>query len=347
MVTQANSTYAQIEIAVRRLTASPSEQSLPSTIIQGYVNRFYNADFPAAIKVDQMRSVYTFYTTPNKQTYPLDVNYNQGVRAPVFVDGIEGTFSKDRQQFFAMYPKFPTQSKPISGDGVTVLFNFTVGSIPFLPNTVILGGVNTAGTAITVADDGIGNLQLQVPNPIVSVPLQTTTPPVAGMYNRNTLNPGLYTVTNIGTVNYVTGAISITFPVAPATGTQMVLRVSQYQTGRPYSLLFWNNEFTVRPVPKEIHKIEVETYLSPVQFMNTTDNPILNQWADYIALGSSIKILRDRQDMDGVANLMPFFKEQAGLVLERQGVEEIGQRNSTVFSGQRSLNQGYNNGGFY
>lgn len=341
-VLPANNTYAQIELLVRRLTASADEAALKSADIQQQVNTFYNSDFPYAIKLDQMRSVYTFYTRPNIDRYPLDVNYNQGVRAPVYVDGISGYFFKDRTQFFNMWPRWPTQFQPISGDGTTQTFSFTVPG-PFLSQMVTLGGVAVGGNAISVADDGNGNLQLQVPNPVISVPVQTSSAP--GMKNLNTGNPGQDVVTTIGTVDYVTGQFNITFPAGyiPAAGTQMTLRVSQYQTGRPYSLMFWNNEFTIRPIPKFIHKVEIEVYLTPVQFMLTTDSPILNQWVQYIAYGVSCEILRQRQDMDGVVNLMEGFKRQEALVLERQGVEEIGQRNSTIFS-STIQGQGWNNG---
>ncbi len=131
----------------------------------------------------------------------------------------------------------------------------------------------------------------------------------------------------------------------PASGTQMTLRVSQYQTGRPYSMLFWNNEFTIRPIPKQIHKVEIETYLTPVQFMQTTDHPILNQWVQYIAYGVACEILRDRNDFEGVAALQEGFKRQEALVLERQGVEEIGQRNTSIFA-STVQGQGWNNGFF-
>ena len=343
-VVSANNTYAQIEINVRRLTASPSESSLPAALIQNHTNVFYSSDFPNAIKVDQMRDVYEFYTIPYIDRYPLDVNFNQGVRAPVYVDGIQGTLFKDRLQFFAIWPKFPTTFQPATGDGVTQAFSFNIGPTPIISGTVILGGTDTNGNPITVADDGNGNLQYKVAAPVVSVPLQTLTPPVPGMYNLNTANPGLYTVTNIGTVNYVTGQFTINFALAgavtPASGTVLLLRVSQYQPGRPYSLLFWNQEFTIRPIPKQIHLIQVETYLTPVQFMLTTDQPILNQWVQYISLGVAIRILRERQDMEGVANMMPYFKEQEALVLERQATEEIGQRNSTIFSSSTPTNQG-------
>lgn len=347
-VAQSNQTVAFIRQTVRELTASPGENQLTTAYLDQTLNNFYSSDFPYAIKLDQMRSVYTFYTQPYVDRYPLDVNFNQGVRAPVYVEGVQGTFFKDRNEFYNMWPRWPTKFNSIQGDGVTATFTFTIPG-PFLANNVVIGGTATGGNAIAVSDDGIGNLQLKVPNPVVSVPVQTLNPPVPGMYNRNTANPGLTTSINIGTVNYVTGVFAITFPVGyiPAVPTQQYpdvnIWVSQYSPGRPYSVLFWNNYFEIRPVPKLIHKIEVETYLTPVQFMLSTDSPILNQWATYLSYGTAIEILRRRQDMAGVANLMEGFKRQEALVLERQGTEEIGQRNSNIFSGAQP-NQGWNNG---
>lgn len=340
-VAPALSTYAYIELLVRHYTATSSASQLPASEIQVKVNNFYNQRFPNAIKTDQMRSVYTFFTSPNVDKYPLDVNYNQGIRAPFYVDGIQGLFFKDREQFFRMWPEWPTLVQPASGDGVTQVFNFTVSPTPFYQGSVTIGSVDTTGAVIQVKDDGAGNLQYLTPNAQTDVPAQNTTlplvDPIPGMLNRNTGNPGLNAVTNMGTVNYVTGAISLDFTLAPgspipASGELFKIYLSQYQVGRPYCLLFWNNEFTIRPVPDRVHKLTIEAYLTPVQFMLTTDSPIMNQWVNYLALGASIQILTERQDMQGVQNLMPMFKEEEGLVLERQATEEIGQRNTTIFS---------------
>ncbi len=408
-VAPANSTYAYIEKKVRRLTASSSESTLKSADIQEYVNNFYNQNFPNCIKTDQMRSVYTFYTSPYIDRYPLDVNYNQGIRAPMEVDGIRGSFFKDRDQFFLMWPKWPTpsQQSPTSLTGtitgatnavlcqitspahglvtgavitinnivgmtqlnggtytITVIdannftlngvnslafgvyvsggtwtansqsFSFTIGSVPFLSKSVTMGAISTSGSSIQISDDGNGNLQIDTPNPQISVPAQTINPAVPGMYNLNTRNPGLINVQNIGTVNYITGQMAFNLPsgISLASGQLLNIFVSQYQTARPYSMLFWNNEITIRPVPKLVHKIEIEAYLTPVQFMLTTDSPIMNQWVKYLAYGAAIDILNDRQDLSGVQNLMPEFKNEEALVLERQATEEIGQRNTTIFS---------------
>ncbi len=434
MVSPANNTLTAIRTRIRRITASPGESTLPTRLIDEYINNFYSNDFPYGIKIDQMRDVYSFYTTPYVDRYPLDVNYNQGVREPFYVDGIQGTFFKDRTQFFRMWPELPTYSNqtptilsgnitgftplnparinsiahglstgaiitisgviaPVELNGgpytITVVnantftlngidatafgayggggtwigtsqdISFILPSIPFIRKEVTIGGVDVLGNAITVIDDGNGNLLLSQPKPVVPVPLcppnppasPPTTVPIPGMINNNNSNPGLQRTRVVGTVNYVTGAISYTLPNGISYDPSAPIKtiVSQYQPGRPYSLLFWNNEFLIRPIPKYSHKITVEVYLTPVQFMSFSDTPILAQWWQYISIGAAKKILEDRQDFEGVQNIMPMFKEQEALVLERQGVEEIGQRNSTIYSSSAYMG-GWNNswyGGWY
>lgn len=363
-VSPADTTASYIRQKVRALTASSSESALTTARLDQYINNFYNNDFPYSIKIDQQRSVYTFYTEPYRDRYPLDVNNNMGLRAPVYVEGILGTLFKDRTQFFNLWPKWPTKFTPISGNGTQKIYSFTIPA-PFLSKEVVLGGIDNAGNPISVADDGNGNLQLQVPNAVVTVPPYTDVytvanapvpalvgKPIPGMHNQNTLNPGLNrtntatgTYTNaIGTVNYTTGVFNIEFPLPPAAGTQITLWVSQYQPRRPYCMLYWNNELTIRPVPKLIHKIEVESYLTPIQFMQSTDNPILNQWAKYIAYGAAVDILNDRNDFDGANALEARMMKLEGQILERQGIEEIGTPNYQLFNSTQAYSV---YGGYY
>jgi hypothetical protein len=421
-VSPGDQTVAFIRQKIRRLTTSSSESALSTASIDQYINNFYNSDFPYAIKIDQQRFVYTFYTRPYIDRYPVDVNYCQGFRAPLYVEGILGTFFKDRTQFYNLWPRWPTKfqqgNDTITGNitaiaqptnptqitstahnlttgavitissvgGMTQLngntytitvidantfsldgidntafgaytsggswttidqsFSFTIPG-PFLSKEVVIGGVDSFGNAISINDDGNGNLQYITPNPQTTVPPYTDVytslnaptasdigKPIPGMHNQNTGNPGLNTFVNIGTVDYVTGLIDFLLPggVSLAAGTLLTVWVSQYQTGRPYCAMYWNNEITIRPVPKLIHKIEIEVYMTPVQFMLSTDNPIVSQWAQYLAYGASMEILRDRQDMEGVENLREGFMRQEGLVLERQGIEEIGQPNYQLFN---------------
>ncbi len=340
-VTPADSTYSYIASKVRRLTASSSESSLSTASLGQYINNFCNQNFPNSIKTDQMRAQFTLYTSPYVDQYWVDVNYWQGFRAPLYIDGYQATFYKERAQFYNIWPRFPTFLQPASGNGVTQAFSFTASAIPFLRNSVTLGCVSTTGAPIQITDNGSGRLYYVQTNPQVSIPSQVsppnTNPAIPGMYNVNTRNPGQLTYTDIGSVDYVTGAFAFNLAAAPgspipASGELFRLFVYQYTTGRPLAAMYWNNYIIIRPVPKYVHKIEIEAYQTPVQFILTTDNPIINQWAKYIAYGAAIDILTDRGDMAGVANLYPPFKEQEGLVLERQAVEEITQQTPTIFT---------------
>ncbi len=369
-VLQADSTYTFIEKKVRRLTASASEAALSSQNIQEAINTFYSNDFPYAIKIDQQRSVYKFLTIPNVDRYPVDVNNCQGFRAPVYFEGVQGNFFKNRDQLYNLYPRFPTQYQPISGDGTTTSFTFILfgnNQNPFpqpnfgiLSTQVVIGGIDVNGNPIRIIDDGgavvnadgigrnttVGQLlfinQNAVGNNVYldatnvqqqAIPNQS---PLGGQQNANLPNqpypPSPLTQQYCGTVNYVTSQITINFPVAPAAGTKINVWASQYQVGRPYNALFWNNEITIRPVPDNVYLCEIETYQTPSQFMQVTNHPILNQWAQYIAYGASMEILRDRQDMEGVENLREGFIRQESLVLERQSIEEIQQPNITMFN---------------
>jgi hypothetical protein len=159
-----------------------------------------------------------------------------------------------------------------------------------------------------------------------------------GGYNppSNTYPPLPLTPQYIGTVNYISSQFNFTLPIAPAAGTMLTVWANQYVTGRPYSILFWNNEITVRPVPDNVYQIEVETFLTPVQFLQTSDNPILLQWSYYIAYLAAMEILRERQDMEGVENLREGMMRQEALVLERQSVEEIFEPTFQLFNSNTS-----------
>lgn len=465
-VAQADSTYTFIEKKVRRLTASASQSALSSEDIQKSVNTFYNNDFPYAIKIDQQRSVYKFLTIPNVDRYPVDVNNLQGFRAPVYFEGIQGNFFKNRDQLYNLYPRYPTQfqqginatsgmitgivqpSNPteitspnhnlstgaiitisnvggmvqLNGNNYTItvvdantftldgidntgfgaytgggtwistspnlsfnLFGNNVNPFPqpnfgILSTQLIIGGIDINGNPIRIIDDGgavvdaygigsnttKGQLIYVTQNAVGSnvylngsnaqIPSIPDLSPLGGQQNanyppNNAYPPVSLTPQYCGTVNYVTTQIDITLPVPPMPGTQLNVWAATYQVGRPYNVLFWNNELTIRPVPDNVYLCEIEVYQSPSQFMETTDHPILNQWAQYIAYGAAMEILRDRQDMEGVQNLMEGFKRQEALVLERQAVEEIGQPNITLFNSTQlgfgvGVGNGYGCGGY-
>lgn len=438
-VLPADSTYSMIEKKVRRLTASASEAALSSADIQRAINTAYNQDFPYSIKLDQTRQVYKFLTIPNVDRYPVDVNNLQGFRAPVYFEGIQGNFFKNRDQLYNLYPRYPsqfqqgaglsgnitnvTQANPaqvtspnhnlktgsiitiqnvvgmtqLNGNTYTVtvvdannfklnvdstgftayssggtwsslntfsftLFGNNVNPFPqpnfgILSTQLVIGGIDVNGNPIRIIDDGgavvnslgigsnttTGQLlfikQNSVGNNVYLDSSNAQQPAIPPLSPLPVPSPPLsLTPQYCGTVNYVTTQINLLLPVQLQAGSVLNIWAATYQVGRPYNLLFWNNEFTIRPVPDNVYLCEVEAYQTPAQFLMTTDNPQLNQWWQYLAYLAAAEILRDRQDMEGVQNLQEGLKRQEGLVLERQAVEELFQPNITLFN---STQQGY------
>lgn len=303
-MTAADNTLIQIRKKVRRLTSSPNETSLATTEIDEYINSFYTQDFVYAIKIDQLKEVKSIYTLSNVDVYSLDVNEYQGIRSPVYFEGQEGVLFKDRASFFNVYPRYATSTVATTGNGGAT-YTFTLTNIPFLRNQVVIGTISGAGTTLKVIDDGDGNL----------------------------VNADDTTVT-AGTVDYVTGAISLDYTNIgsnPGNGEDITVWVVQYQASKPLSILYWNGEITVRPVPDGVYKIDFEAYKTPTQLLSTTDSPTVFQWKDYLAMGASRKILEDRGDSEGVDQVTMMMERQEGLVLSRQSIEEIGQRNGTIY----------------
>ena len=318
-VSPADSTIVAIRKKVRRLTASPSTTTLSQQSIDEAINTFYTQDFISAIKTDQLRNNYEFFTAPNVDRYKINLNEFMAVRQPLYIEGRQSIFYKTQQEFFRLFPRFPNRTVAGTGNGTTTVFAFTLGG-PILSQNGVIGTKDATGNAIQIDDDGgdgqtSGNLRL------ISVDIST----------------GDKTYTTIGSVNYVTGVFSLTFPVAPGASEDINIWTSPYNVGYPYAVLYWNNEFTVRPVPDHVYKIEVETYKTPTQFLESTNSPDVNQWWQYIAYGAALEIQRDRGDAEGIAELTEGFKRQEALVLERQANAEIGIRNETIFTEPNSL----------
>lgn len=327
MATQVTQNFERIKQQVRRLTASPSEASLSNEELEREIQTFMQVDFLAAVKTDISRRVFRFYTSPNVDRYPLDVSKHQSVRSAAYVEGYQASLYKDREPFYRIYPRLPSKHTPATGDGAQTGFTFTL-SKNIAPLTVTIGTKDDNDIPMKFADDG-GRRTTQ--GSIIPVDADNSGNISPAMPDTSPV-PDSSPANAVGTVAYDTGEFNLDLNTAPGNGKDITVWIAITEPSRPRSILFWRNEFVLRPMPDDVYRIEVETYVRPDQFLNDESVPELPQWSEYIALGSAIKILRNRQDMEGVQNLLPFFESQEGKVLNRQASEEIGVRNETVYT---------------
>jgi hypothetical protein len=102
----------------------------------------------------------------------------------------------------------------------------------------------------------------------------------------------------------------------------------------------------MRSPPDKQYLVELEAYLSPAAFLNTTQAIQFGYMCEYIARGAARKILSDTGDVEQFQFYEPLFREQELLVWKRSQRIWTSSRTQTIYS--QGINQGqsgFNNQG--
>jgi hypothetical protein len=147
-------------------------------------------------------------------------------------------------------------------------------------------------------------------------------------------------------INYLTGEFTVTFATAPENGVPITSQTVPCNPSIPQSLLFFDGEFVVRPIPDQPYKVDMEVYVQPTELLASGQTPELSEWWQLIAWNAAKKVFEDKSDFDSVNMIMPSLKEQERLVLRRTIVQQTSQRTSTIYT-EQVANQynGFGNGG--
>lgn len=207
--------------------------------------------------------------------------------------------------------------------------------IQTVPTTSVYSGVYVFATGangqnIIVADSG-QFLANNTDGDLYGLLMQPGTAPTGNLPLTNGPAPNYSTTQN--TVNYNTGVISnLYFPTTIPAGTPISAQCYYFESGIPRSVLFFNNCLTLRPPPNTQYLVELEAYLSPAAFLNTTNAIPFGYMAEYIARGAARKILADTGDIEQFNFYEPLFKEQELLVWKRSQRQWTATRTDTIFS---------------
>lgn len=353
---------SQIQTKVRRLTRSPSTAQLTDADLNNYINTFIVYDFPEHLRTFNLRTPFTFFCNPGQDVYPTDIasfggvttnplynfqNLYLTVHPPALIAGYPSLFTQSREQFFGIYPIVNNISSiGVSGDGVTSSFTGVVNSqqsivppgvnqqISLLQNNVLFSSVSTTGAGLALAD--IPVLDTTTGNPTLVGNLYD---PASAAYQAAKQTPPTV-VDPTNTINYLTGAFTISFTSAPASGVAINSQTVPQVLALPQSIMYYNNQFTIRPVPDQPYRINFEVYQRPVALLSTSQVPELEEYWQLIAYGCAKKIFEDRMDMDSVQMIMPEFNQQMRLCLRRSIVQYTNERVATIYTEQTNFGQG-------
>jgi hypothetical protein len=150
------------------------------------------------------------------------------------------------------------------------------------------------------------------------------------------------------TINYQTGEIiGLTFAEPIPTGTPISIQYNPKLLSIPLSIMFYQNQFTLSPVPDQGYTIELTCYRQPIQALlaqNQTGNPELSEWWEILSVGASKKIYENRMDDEGVARIDKMLRERYDIIETRTAAQLGQQRIQTIYTDQ--LTQNFSLGGW-
>lgn len=191
-------------------------------------------------------------------------------------------------------------------------------------------GILTSSVYVTALDAN-GNLNVAQDSPLNSMN--------GNLIQYDPLNPG-NPPSVVGTVNYLTGAITVTFlypiPSTSAINSQSI----PYSPGRPQAVFFFDNTFTFRPIPAIPYLFQIDAYYNPAAFLASNNAIPFRFMTEYFARGTARKVLQDYGDIEQMALYEPLFREQENFVLRKTYRQISNTRVATVFQGQTSFNPG-------
>jgi len=303
------STLADIRTKVRRVTGRPSTNQITDAEVNAYINDFLIYELPSHTRLFYNRIPYTFQLTPNDATYPITnfKNSYMTFEPPAYIDGFQIQYLQDEQSFYQMYPRLKYSSTFATATGIAGPYAGTFSYTPVDPGTVVISGYTAAGANVLATD------------------VQATATTGTFVDETGTAIAG-------SAINYSTGVITgITFTAVVPNGNTIYVSANNYIVGRPFAVLYSNNEFRFWPYPDRAYTFSIMTYKNPDQLVNDTDLPELNLWVDVIAYGAAMKIFADNLDMESYSKVNILFDEHKRLA-ERRTLKQLStQRVQTIY----------------
>lgn len=301
----------------------------------------------------------------------------QGFLGPAYINGIQVPLQTEKNNFFNIWPNV-VQNLGVVATGTGVAnYNITIpispnNTSPLNPpiQALLRGHVDITGIIATGSNV---DPPLSVgPNPTINTLIPSTSiyPAVyftstaadgsniivqdSGQFLSGNTNYGLLMApgtapfgysalsggysTTLNTINYLTGVANVTFPQNVPSGVNIQAQCFFFQCGLPRAILYYNNILTLRSPPDTQYLVEIDAYLSPAAFFNTSAAIPFGYMAEYIARGAARKILSDTGDFDQFNFYEPLFLEQENLVWKRSQRQWTSTRTQTIYS--QGINQG-------
>lgn len=336
-------TLQDIIIKARNLAAANNNDQYPDTTIIKYLNSFYLYDVPQDLRVLKLKDMYVFNTIQGIDTYPFNYINWSTVQPPAYSAKQQMAFYQDPAMFFGNSYNLQQIIQLTTGDGGMGPYAGTVAG-PMLrsyynnpmQDTQLCLTTPFPGTYPPVFD--VNNIS-RIQNILITANTADSTLNVTDDGNGNLIGD-----CSAGTINYQTGAIAgLTFTGNIPSGNTIYIEYKQTSNSQPFSILFWQNQFIVSPVPDKGYTIEMVGYRTPSQVLLGTSNPSevnLNgvpedyEWWELLAFGVAKKLFQDRLDLQGAELMQKWIDEKVSDARTNTYGQLSKQRVPTIFQNQ-------------
>lgn len=284
----ANWNLSEIRQQVRQVTGRLSEDQFSDAQLLKRINWFTKFKLPAELKLEKQHVFYEFLTTENQAYYAFDAANYTNIEPNATIDNLSLEWYQSPDEFYNQNPYQISRSTPWTGNGVITAFSTTVQSFPIFPGTLVI----TDETELFEDTNNNWSTANQV---------------IAGSLGGS------------ATINYDTGAISVTFNTAPANGQNISLSYTQFNPGRPISVLFYNDQFEFYPPPNTAYRFKAKAYglnlvrsssgTSQTEFLISSDVPARETWGPMIVFGTARQIFTEYGEMDAYAEATAVYRE--------------------------------------
>lgn len=334
---------------IRIVSASGNSDQVTDEKIIKYINSYYLYDLPNEFRNLKLKDVYTFNTIQNVDTYPFDFDHWETIESPAYCGKIPIILFQDKASFYGYNWNSQQLNNFAIGDGTVGPYGFTLSNFP------ITASVNNN----PIADTQLSSTQV-FPGGYPPTFTENTISRIQNiLISANTLNSSLHVTDDGaggligdclagGTINYLTGVIAgLTFTQAVPSGNNVTIQYLQSVQGQPYVMLFYQNQFVVRPVPDQAYTIEVTAYRRPSQALlgttsaespNLAGRPEQLDWWELIAFGVAKKLYQDRLDDMGVMQMQKYYDEKLSECNTRT-YAQLGSRQSRTLFRDETHNQ--------
>lgn len=363
-------TLADAVTKTRKLTGSSNSFQVTDQYIVQQMHSFYSYDLPAKFRSLKLKDTYTFNTNVGQDTYAFNSELYITVDQPCYCAKREIRLFTDPWSFYGVNYNWQQFTNFAVGNGTRGPYNgFTTASpinrsfnndpgarsvdsfgniqganLYFPKGRVqnILIAVNDftatgVGATQNITDDGQGNL-------IQIFPSATNLMQASGWRDYRIYASVTPSVSGNATINYQTGEITGLYFINPIpSGIPIKIQYTPKKYSIPLSIMFFQNQFTLAPVPDAGYTIDLTCYRQPIQALlaaDMTGNPELSEWWEILSVGAAKKIFEERLDSDGIVFIDKMLRERYDIIETRTYAQIGQQRIHTLYTDQLTHNYG-------